>query len=302
MRALKSLKKTGHEDYNLKDQSEDHHHNALADDLRTLIVRRQTLKLITAGAAACLVGACNNSDAFPGPEAERTAKSADGRECIVDPSETAGPFPADGSNNANGSLANVLADTGINRVDIRPDIGGAPETAAGGIPLDLTITILDVGDNCKPLAGYALYLWHCDAEGQYSIYNISEHNYLRGLGVSNKAGQLRFKTIIPGCYRGRFPHMHFELYPTLASATDYRNRVLTSQLIIPPKICDAVYSAHPLYAESIENFKNIPLENDMIFADNTPKQQAAQTIEIKGGIKSGLKGKVDIGLVANTPA
>ncbi len=281
-------------------RADEHHHSALPDDLKQLIARRQTLRLITSGAAACLVGACDNSIAFPGPEPEQTALSPDGSECIVHPTETAGPFPADGSNNAHGTLANVLDDSGIRRRDIRPDLGAGRKSAAGGIKLDLTINLLNVGEGCAPLEGYALYLWHCDAEGQYSIYNVAEHNYLRGLGISDTAGNLHFTTIIPGCYWGRYPHIHFEVYPNPEAATDYRNRLLTSQLALPPKICEAVYSAHPLYSKSLENLKNAPLERDMIFTDNTPKQLSAQTIRIKGGIKTGLQGEVTIGVMDKT--
>lgn len=275
-----------------------HAHPALADDLRHLIARRQTLKLLTAGAAACLVGACDNGGAFSGPEAERTAKGPDGTMCTALPGETAGPFPADGSNNAHGTLANVLDDTGIVRRDMRPDIGGGPETAAPGTPLELTIKLEDVNRACAPLAGYALYLWHCDAVGNYSIYNTKQHNHLRGVAVSDENGEMQFTTIIPGCYPGRFPHMHFEVYRNLAATTDYRNRLLTSQLALPPAVCKAVYEGDESYSASRAAFARTSLAGDMIFADNTENQRNAQLISIKSADIARLEGVVNIALSA----
>lgn len=44
-------------------------------------------------------------------------------------------------------------------------------------------------------------------------------NYLRGVQVTNASGQVSFTTVFPGCYTGRYPHTHFEVYSSLGLAT-----------------------------------------------------------------------------------
>lgn len=276
----------------------DPHDLGLPHDLGTLLSRRRALGLMASAGAAGILAGCNDLPFFPRGEKEVTATGADGRECVLDPAETEGPYPADGSNRAHGTLANVLDDSGIVRRDMRPNLGGGPETAAPGVILELTASLVNVGGACLPLAGHALYLWHCDASGHYSIYDRPDASYLRAVGESDAEGKVTFTTILPGCYRGRCPHMHFEVYPSLALATGYKNRLLTSQLAIPPGVCQQTYASDPRYRGSLENFAASPLDKDMIFADNTPKQLAAQTLALSGDPASGYRGAVTIGIKA----
>ena len=46
----------------------------------------------------------------------------------------------------------------------------------------------------------------------------------------------------PGCYDGRWPHVHFEVYPSLDAATDAANRIATSQIALPEATCKEVYA------------------------------------------------------------
>jgi protocatechuate 3,4-dioxygenase beta subunit len=271
----------------------DDHDLGLPHDLRVLLKRRQVLTFMASAGAAGLLTSC---DMLSSAEEEVIATGADGAQCVAHPAETAGPFPADGSNNAHGTLANVLDNSGIVRRDIRPDIQGGAETAAPGVRLEFTARLVNAADECAPLTGHVLYLWHCDAEGRYSLYNLPDTAYLRGAGVSDGNGVVNFTTIVPGCYRGRYPHMHFEIYPSLEQATDYRNRMLTSQLAIPADACRAIYESDANYRTSLANFADSPLERDGIFADNTASQLAAQTLAMSGSAASGYSGDVTIGL------
>ena len=72
----------------------------------------------------------------------------------------------------------------------------------------------------------------CDAAGQYSLYSdaVADENYLRGVQESDSDGRVSFTSIFPGCYAGRWPHVHFEVYPSLARATGAQNKMRTSQL------------------------------------------------------------------------
>ncbi len=271
------------------------HHAGLQQDLQAIFERRQFLLAGSVAAAAGVLSACDWIPGMSQPQPEKIAMAEDGGECVLHPTETAGPFPADGSNNAHGTLSNVLANSGIKRKDLRFDLGDAGEPA-DGVPMELKLKLLDVKNSCAPVANCAVYLWHCDAEGNYSIYNLPDHSYLRGVGVSDQDGWVEFTTIVPGCYQGRFPHMHFEVYPSLEKATDYRNRILTSQLAVPADVCRAAYSKNTTYVSSIGNFENTELDRDGIFADNTPKQLAAQTIKASGAADSGYLGEVIVGL------
>lgn len=274
---------------------DDHDHDlGLPHDLGVLIERRRALAWLGSAGLATLVAGCGDP-IFGRAEAEVAGTATDGTQCVVHPRETAGPYPADGSNRAHGTLANVLDQSGIVRADMRPSLA-AGQPVAAGTPLALTLKLVDVGRGCAPLGGRAIYLWHCDAGGRYSIYDLPDASYLRAVGVTDDAGAVTFTTVFPGCYRGRFPHMHFEVYPSLAKATTYENRILTSQLAMPEPACHAVYQGAGAYAESIANFADSPLARDGIFADNTPLQLAAQTPALTGDVVSGYRGSVVIGI------
>lgn len=273
---------------------DDDHDLGLPHDLGAILTRRRALFFL-GSATALISGGCDQIPFIGRSEAEVAATGTDGKACIVHPGETQGPFPADGSNNAHGTLANVLSDTGIVRKDMRPNLGKS-DTIADGVELRLTAKLVAVGPGCKTLAGCALYVWHCDAEGRYSLYELADATYLRAVGVTDANGEAQFVTVVPGCYRGRYPHIHFEVYSSLDKATDYRNRLLTSQLAIPAEACTEVYHRDPAYRDSIANFASSPLERDGIFRDNTPKQLAAQTLSMTKAADGSYDATVLIGI------
>ena len=93
-------------------------------------------------------------------------------------------------------------------------------------------------------SGAAIYLWHCDRDGNYSLYSeaAADENYLRGVQEAADDGSLEFTTIFPACYAGRWPHMHFEVYESLDAATSASNKLRTSQLALPQDVCETVYA------------------------------------------------------------
>jgi len=149
----------------------DGHDEGLQHDLMAVLTRRRAMGLLMSLGATPLIAACDGP-AMSQPEQDRSSTGPNGVLCVKHPEETAGPFPADGSNRAHGTLANVLEQSGIVREDMRSSLGNA--STVEGIVLDLEITLQDVSSGCAPLAGYAVYLWHCDAAGQYSIYNVKD--------------------------------------------------------------------------------------------------------------------------------
>ena len=234
-------------------------------------------------------GALTGLGSYP----EVAGRAADGSPCVAFPGETEGPFAADGRGRS--SVANVLDDRALLRPDIRSSFGPLGGSAAG-VPLDLELVLLDVDNGCAPLPGGAVYVWHCDAEARYSLYELPERNYLRGLQVADAGGWVRFRTIVPGAYRGRFPHIHFEVFDSARQATGGGQARLTSQLALPAEVCRSVYARSRLYPGSADNLAETPLARDMVFADNTPAQIAAQTVEIVGTLAGGYRAIANVGL------
>jgi protocatechuate 3,4-dioxygenase beta subunit len=109
-------------------------------------------------------------------------------------------------------------------------------------------------------------------------------------------GVVRFRTIVPGCHPGRYPHVSFEVYPSLPLARNYRNRLLSSQMAMPQGMIEAVYAADARYAESRRHLPRLPLGRDRVFADNSPRQLAALTPDVAGDPASGYEGAAAIGL------
>lgn len=256
----------------------DDHKHGLEFDLQRLLLQRRGRRGVLALLGGGTVAAAMASYA-PGA-------AAAGDVCVADAEETAGPYPGDGSNAAGGSTSNILAESGVVRSDIRSSFGTSTNTAAG-VPLTLTITLADANKGCAPLPGYAIYVWHCTQDGLYSLYTSPDENYLRGVQMAGADGKLTFTTTFPGCYPGRWPHIHFEVYPTLKSATSHENAVLTSQFALPQDVCAEVYAGAAGYEQSAANLPQINIARDMVFADNSEAQMQMMTPTLTGDPKSG---------------
>ena len=207
------------------------------------------------------------------------------------PQETAGPYPADGSRASNQTL-NALTLSGIVRQDIRTSLGTGK--VAAGIPTTLDLTFVDASGG-TPLAGYAVYLWHCDRDGNYSMYSngVTNEDYLRGVQVTDSNGKLRFTTIFPACYAGRWPHAHFEIYPSLEQATASTNAIHTTQLALPEDVCKTVYATEG-YSQSVKNLAGVTLATDNIFSDGHELQMATVTGDLTNGYVARLTVGVDV--------
>ena len=137
----------------------------------------------------------------------------------------------------------VGLDSGVVRQDIRSSFGSS-STVAAGVPLTIRFAVLDLANGCAPYAGAAVYVWHCDQEGRYSMYSqgAENENYLRGVQAAGDDGIVEFQSVFPACYQGRWPHVHFEVYPSLDKATSQGNKIATSQIALTPEICNLVYA------------------------------------------------------------
>lgn len=180
--------------------------------------------------------------------------------------------------------------SGIVRSDIRSSFGSYSGTAAG-IPLTINLTLVNTNASCAALSGYAIYIWHCDRDGNYSLYTVTNQNYLRGVQVTDSVGKVSFTSIFPGCYSGRWPHIHFEIYPSLASATSSSNNIKTSQIALTTNACNQVYATTG-YSSSQSNFRNITLATDNVFSDG----YSLQIAEMTGDTTNGFVLNLEIGI------
>ena len=268
----------------------DLHDFGLASDLevmqRQALDRRRVLRWVLAGAAGLPLISCGGSGSSEtvatatgstGGSGTTTPTTPTASTCAVIPEETGGPYPADGTNTNGGSIINVLNQSGVVRSDIRSSFNGASSVAAG-VPLTIRLQLVNANASCASLAGYAIYLWHCDRDGLYSLYSsgVTAQNYLRGVQETDSSGALSFTTIFPGCYAGRMPHVHFEVYPSLARAASASNRIKTSQFTFPLATLNEVYAASG-YTASVRNLAQISYATDNVFSDGTSLQMAGVT-------------------------
>lgn len=272
---------------------EDLEDQGLAFDLGTILDRRKALSLAGLGASAFVLAACSSEGSTTAtssasatttsasPSASATAAATYGTEM---PDETAGPYPGDGS-----SGQDVLEITGVERSNITTSIGSTEKVA--GVPLTLKLQIIDMTNGNKPMANAAVYLWHCDAQGNYSMYSegYTDQTWLRGVQVTDAEGKVTFETIVPGCYAGRWPHFHFEVFTSIDDIVDSTKAILTSQMAVPQDVCDTVY-ALDAYSGSAANLSQITLETDNIFSDGWDMQLLT------------LKGSTDTGYISDVLA
>ncbi|MEV6523657.1 intradiol ring-cleavage dioxygenase [Longispora sp. NPDC051575] len=270
------------------------HDRGLSGDLpklvdRRLVDRRLALGLMGGVGMAALVG-CSTAPETPTAApttagATPSAATSTAATCATKiPQETAGPYPGDGSNGPN-----ALTQAGIVRTDIRSSFAGASGTARG-VPLTIR---LNLQQNCAPLAKAAVYLWHCDREGRYSMYSngVTNENYLRGVQETDAQGGVTFTSIFPAAYSGRWPHIHFEVYPSLSTAATAKGRLVTSQLALPSAACQAVYATDG-YSSSVRNMAQTSLGSDMVFRDGYQSQLATVT----GGVTEGFTATLTLGV------
>ncbi|GAA1930181.1 intradiol ring-cleavage dioxygenase [Nocardioides lentus] len=261
-------------------------------DLGTLVTRRRVLGLVGVGAGAFALAACGGGSGSSATESTSTASAAATTSEGEIPEETNGPYPADGT-----ADVNVLTESGIERSDITSSLDGG--TVADGVPLRLTLQVTDLQSDAA-FAGVAVYVWHCDAQGRYSMYSsgVEDETYLRGIQVADSAGEVTFTTVVPACYSGRWPHVHFEVYPDLDSATDVANVVATSQLAFPPEMLADVY-ALDTYAGSTDNLAAVGtrVSDDSLFGEG---DWTLQVPTITGDVDAGYTATLAVGVDTST--
>ncbi|WP_419150732.1 dioxygenase [Nocardia vinacea] len=267
-----------------------HEHDlGLAHDMKVMSRRRALAFFGAAGAATVAAGCASatTTSATSSTTAAGTTTTSTGTVTAA-PQETAGPYPGDGSNGPN-----VLIESGVVRSDITTSFG-AYSGVAQGVPVTLRLKLQDLAKSGAAGTGMAVYVWHCDRSGEYSLYgkSITDQNYLRGVQVADANGEVSFTSIFPACYSGRWPHIHFEVYDSLSTAVAGENARLTSQIALPQDVCSTVFAADSGYAQSISNLSRISLASDNVFGDGWDAEMATVT----GTPSSGMTVSITVGV------
>ncbi len=199
--------------------------------------------------------------------------------CVLIPQETEGPYDLD-----------LSGDTTMFRQDITE--------GNGGIPLYLTMTILNVNDNCAPIPNARVDIWHCNKDGYYSGFNnqpgylgTQSHSgatFFRGIQLTDSNGEVKFTTIYPGWYPGRVGHIHFQVFiSSLLKAT--------SQLAFPESLNTEINNTELYSAHGQNSTKNT---NDGVFFDTDNTQY--QIVNIAEDGNGGYNASLTVGI--NAPA
>lgn len=181
-------------------------------------------------------------------------------ECAISPQETKGPFP------------NKIPEDYV-RENIIED--------RKGVPMLMTLTILNKNNNCKPMDNALVDVWHCDNHGKYSQYgdnwgqseDLTKAHFLRGRQISDAKGRVSFVSIFPGYYRGRAPHVHLEVFDA------GQKSVLVTQIAFPEEIYDIIYTT-----ENYQGTDYVSNTRDGIFRDSLEYNMADS---VNGNSKQG---------------
>ncbi|HEY5712103.1 MAG TPA: intradiol ring-cleavage dioxygenase [Allosphingosinicella sp.] len=221
---------------------------------RAIIDRRELL----AGAGALGLAAIPIASCAKQPVAAATsARLIAGTACPVTPRQTQGPF---------------YFDPRLVRQDLAE---GKP-----GVPLVLRLQIVEAGA-CAPVPRARVDLWHCDASGVYSGYDSERSNgqrWLRGTQFADADGVVAFRTLYPGWYEGRAPHIHVK-----AMLPD--GRELVSQLYFPDALSDQLYAEGVYAGRAGRRLRN---REDGIFRELDGQAPIAEIARVAQGLAGAI--------------
>jgi protocatechuate 3,4-dioxygenase beta subunit len=235
----------------------------MCNHVRRTLRRREVLAALGAGVGAA-VAACGGSSTSPTATTTTTTTTPGtvNAACAVSPTETRGPYP---------DTTGMINNSASFRRDITE---GKP-----GIPLTLTLTVVNVSSACAAVSGLQVEIWQCDATGNYSEYsqpgfNGTGQTFLRGVQTTDANGQVTFNTIYPGWYAGRATHIHVDVYRS-------GSIVKSTQIAFPETVSSAVY-ASGVYAAHGQNTQTTNA-NDNVFSDGVTNELATVTGSPSGG-------------------
>lgn len=223
--------------------------------------RKEFLKTLGIFGLLPIATACKENEVTP-----TSSNSSGSSACTTTATETAGPFP-------------TKDPSSFVRADIRGD--------RTGILLTVTLTIQNKNNNCEPLPGVLVDIWHCDKDGNYSEYggtgmqatNYTTNHFLRGRQSTDSNGKVGFTTIFPGWYTGRATHIHVHIY------TATGNSLLVTQIAFPEGSTSAVNLVNASTADGYTKGMSgyTPNASDNVFSDGVTTELATITGSITTG-------------------
>mgnify|MGYP001443046859 CR=1 FL=1 len=220
------------------------------------------------GAAMIPIVACSTSD---GDEilsnTEDISEDVSSSDCSVTNSETEGPFPIKDPSSL--VKTNIIGDR-------------------TGVALSIAITILNKNDDCNPLEGALVDVWHCDKDGYYSEYggtnmqsvDYSDVHFLRGRQVTTSEGIVEFTSIFPGWYQSRSTHIHVHVYNASGKS------LLVTQIAFPEDSSDSpvvLVNAATDYGYSKGMSGYTYHSSDNVFSDGVDNELATVEGSVSGG-------------------
>ncbi|KAK7451807.1 hypothetical protein VKT23_012486 [Stygiomarasmius scandens] len=200
----------------------------------------------------------------------------------------------------------------INNEMVRYDL----TESQGGVELFLDIGALDI-NTCEPLENVFVELWSANATGIYSSYQldvpdspddqvplIRNETYLRGGLSTDKNGIVELKTIYPGFYWPRAPHIHVMMHSNWEMSSNGTvishsgNVVHVGQIYFEESWNDKVYAIFPYNASKNDRILN---DDDWVLQDQLKIQpegySAFVELELVGEqVKDGLVGYMTLGV------
>lgn len=223
---------------------------------RKKFIRSGILGIASLATAAKLLESCSKDD-----NNNTDINASDDGTCTVSPSETKGPFPIKTPSQL--VLENIKSD----RI---------------GIALLINLTIENKNNNCLPIAGVLVDVWHCDKDGNYSEYggttmqqtDYTSVHFLRGRQTTDSKGEASFLSIFPGWYQGRAPHIHVEVLTSSGTS------LLVTQIAFPENVSSAVYSSTNYASHGQADTSNT---KDNVFSDSLTNELATLTGNLTDG-------------------
>ena len=170
--------------------------------------------LALAGGGAYALSRDGTAEEGAGTTSTPAATTEKGASCVLTPEQTEGPYYLEDSKN---------------RSDVTE---GRP-----GLPLLLNLIVQDA-DSCEPVENATVEIWHTDALGAYSGVDGDSGTFMRGGQNGGREGKVSFRTVYPGWYSGRAPHIHVKVHLS-------GNEVHTGQFYFPDGVSRAVYARKP---------------------------------------------------------
>ncbi|HEX4457153.1 MAG TPA: hypothetical protein VIA18_04245 [Polyangia bacterium] len=245
--------------------------------------RRDALRIILGSGAVITFGCGTNSS---GSSADMAAGSsdlsatggADSASCASTPEGEIGPYFADDS------------DARFNRSNILTNLDGT--NTQTGIPLALTITVLDSQKSCAPYVGAQIDIWHCNSSGVYSdqaVENTTTEQWLRGYQLTDSNGAVTFNTVIPGWYSGRTTHIHLRIRSSYSQASSTSDGTNTTQCFFDQTFIDRLAtSVAPYNAEGTNPTTNV---SDHVYSG---EENGANLLVLTGSDTAGYAAAVTI--------